>query len=85
MTKPLPSGLLWRNEINGTPAQKIAAAVAHYIEKYGATPDTVFVHPSALPEPGACRLGVVTVKSMGTVSPSYLFVVKQKGQNGFKF
>lgn len=73
----LYNGLLWRDDTKtgSTPAQRIAPAVKRFIEKYGEVPDTVFVHPVELPDPGARQLGVVKIRPLGTVRPGYFFVV----------
>lgn len=43
-----PAGLWWQDDSDRSMDAKIQTAAARYIAKYGAVPDTCYVHPSLL-------------------------------------
>lgn len=72
-----PIGLLWYDDNpTRTFAQRIAPAVARYIDKFGNVPNVCYVHPVQLPRQS--RLGVIEIKAMKTVQRNYFFIVREE-------
>ncbi len=73
-------GMLWYdNDPKADLGIKIQRAVTFYREKYGATPNLCFVHPSMLPgqtenTPNAMKSSGVEVRANRSVLPNHLWL-----------
>ena len=69
----MKEGLLWFDDNpSRTLAEKIASAARRYRQKFGATPNVCFVHPSAAD--GECEVGGVTVAPLRSVLRHHFWV-----------
>ena len=69
-------GLLWY-DAEGTPEEKVRRAAERYTEKFGAVPDTCFVHPSEI-DGGLIVDDKYRVVSHSTVLKNHLWIGEGK-------
>ena len=78
----MKEGLLWYDDNPGRElADKIGQAARRYRQKYGASPDVCYVHPSALSDNGngkVKKVGDVRVSSRPTVLVHHFWVGQEK-------
>jgi hypothetical protein len=72
----MKEGLLWYDDNPGRDlADKIGQAACRYKQKFGASPDVCFVHPSVLDDDGKVdKVGAVRVSSRSTVLRHHFWV-----------
>jgi hypothetical protein len=77
----MKEGLLWYDDSNQGLAEKIARAAKRYRQKFGALPNTCYVHPSALKDNGAARhIDGVRVSSLPSVLRHHFWLGREKSR-----
>ena len=78
----MKEGLLWYDDSPGRDlADKVGRAAQRYKQKFGASPDVCYVHPSALGDNGKVnKVGAVRVSSRPTVLRHHFWVGREEKQ-----
>ena len=75
----MKEGLLWYDDNPGHDlAEKITPAARRYRQKFGAPPNTCYVHPSALTEGKAQQVNGLRVAPLTTVLPHHLWLGREE-------
>ena len=71
----MKTGLLWFNDNPSTQLEeKITRAATHYQHKHGRPPDLCYVHPTALGDNKAHKIGDVEIRTGRSVLPHHFWL-----------
>jgi len=73
----MKEGLLWYDDSSRPLAQRVAIAVARYVQKMNSKPNVCYVHPAALMAEPLDKLGPVAVKPLRSVLRHHFWVGRE--------